>query len=68
MQGDCQVCDDKQFLGIGLLAILRQSLDRAIFSYIFIRKVRLNGVRASIAIVHIQKFYDISFDPHSSSE
>ena len=37
------------------LAILRKSLDRAIFLYIFIREARLNGVRASIAIVHIRK-------------
>ena len=45
--------------GIDLLAILRKSLDRAIFLYIFIREVRLNGVRASIAIVHIRKFYEM---------
>ena len=44
---------------IDLLAILRKSLDRATFLYIFIREVRLNGVRASIAIVHIRKFYEI---------
>ena len=42
---------------IDLLAIQLKSLDRAIFLYIFIREVRLNGVRASIAIVHIRKFY-----------
>ena len=42
---------------IDLLAILEKSLDRAIFLYNFIREVRLNGVRASIAIVHIRKFY-----------
>ena len=44
---------------IDLLAILQKSLDRAIFLYNFIRKVRLSGVRASIAIVHIRKFYKI---------
>ena len=44
---------------IDLLAILRKSLDRATFLYIFVREVRLNGVRASIAIVHIRKFYKI---------
>ena len=42
---------------IDLLAIPQNSLDRAIFSYIFIREVRSSDVRASIAIVHIQKFY-----------
>ena len=40
-----------------LLAILQKSLDRAIFLYIFIHEVRLSGVRASITIVHIRKFY-----------
>ena len=34
-----------------------ESLDRAIFLYIFMREVRLNGVRASITTVHIRKFY-----------
>ena len=38
---------------IDLLAILQKSLDRAIFLYILMRKVRLNGVGASITIVHI---------------
>ena len=42
---------------IDLLAILQKSLDRAIFLYIFILKIRLSGVRASNSIVHIQKFY-----------
>ena len=44
---------------IDLLAILRKSLDRGTFLYIFIREVQLNGVRASIAIVHIRKFYKL---------
>ena len=44
-------------LGIDLLAILQKSLDRAIFLYIFMREVRSSGVRASIAIVHIRKFF-----------
>ena len=35
---------------IDLLAIQQKSLDRASFLYISIREVRLNGVRASIAI------------------
>ena len=42
---------------IDLLAILQESLDRAIFLYIFIHEIRLSGVRASISIVHIRKFY-----------
>ena len=42
---------------IELLAILQKSLDRALFLYIFIREVRSSGVRASITIVHIRKFY-----------
>ena len=44
---------------IDLLAILKKSLDRAIFLYNFIHEVGLNGVRASIAIVHIRKFYKV---------
>ena len=44
-------------LTIDLLAILEESLDRAIFLYNFICEVRLSGVRASIAIVNIRKFY-----------
>ena len=44
---------------IDLLAILQKSLDRAIFLYILMRKVRLNGVGASITIVHIRKFYKL---------
>ena len=42
---------------INLLAVLQKSLDRALFLYIFIREARSSGVRASIAIVHIRKFY-----------
>ena len=42
---------------IDLLAILQKSLDRALSLYIFIRKVRLSGVRSSITIVHIRKFH-----------
>ena len=41
---------------IDLLAILRKSLDRAIFLYKFIHENRKSGVTASIAIVHIRKF------------
>ena len=37
---------------IDLLAILQKSLDRALFLYNFIRKVRLSGVGASISIAH----------------
>ena len=44
-------------LSIDLLAIQEKSLDRALFLYIFIHKIRSSGVRASIAIVHIRKFY-----------
>ena len=42
---------------IDLLAILQKSLDRALFLYIFINEARSSGVRASITIVHIRKFY-----------
>ena len=51
---------DKAYLvspAIDLLAILQKSLDRALSLYIFIREVRLNGVRVSITIVRIRKFY-----------
>ena len=44
---------------IDLLAILQKSLDRAIFLYNFIHDVRSSGVRASIVIVHIRKFYKL---------
>ena len=53
---------------IDLLAILRKNLDPAIFLYTFIREVRLNGVRASIAICIFEnstKRNEISFDAHS---
>ena len=42
---------------IDLLAIRQKSLDRALFLYIFIHEIRSSGVRASITIVHIRKFY-----------
>ena len=42
---------------IDLLAIQQTSLDRALFLYIFIHEIRPSGVRASITIVHIRKFY-----------
>ena len=45
--------------GIDHLAILQKSLDRATFLYIFMRKVRLNGARAWITIVHVRKFYKL---------
>ena len=42
---------------IDLLAILQESLDRALFSYNFIREVRSSGVRGSITIMNIRKFF-----------
>ena len=42
---------------IDLLAILQKSLDRALSLYIFIHGARSSGVRASIAIMDIRKFY-----------
>ena len=42
---------------IDLLAIQQKSLDRALFLYIFIHEIRSSGVRASITIVLIRKFY-----------
>ena len=44
---------------IDLSAILQKSLDRALFLIIFIQEARSSGVRASITIVHIRKFYRI---------
>ena len=41
------------------LAIVQKSLDRTLFLYIFIHKVRSNDVRASIAIALIRKFCKI---------
>ena len=54
-----------------LLAILQKSLDRALFLYISIHKVRLSGIRASISLVHIgnsTKSNKISFNPDSFLE
>ena len=51
-----EICQSDE---IDLLAILRKSLDRAIFLYNFIHEVRLSGVRASISIVRIRKFYQM---------
>ena len=58
---EVQVCAKAETRGleIDLLAILQKSLDRAIFLYNFIHDVRSSGVRASIAIVHIRKFYKL---------
>ena len=42
---------------IDLLAILKKSLDRAIFLYSFIHEIRKCCVRASIAIINIRTFY-----------
>ena len=49
----------RQYFLIDLLAALQESLDRAIFLYNFIREIRSSGVRASIEIVHIRKFYKL---------
>lgn len=42
---------------IDLFVVLKKSLDRAMFLCICIQSVRLDGVRASITIVYVQKFY-----------
>ena len=42
---------------IDLLAFQQKSLNRALFLYIFIHEIRSSGIRASITIVHIRKFY-----------
>ena len=47
------------FSVIDLLAILQKSLDRALFLYNFIREVRSSGVRGSIAIMHIRRFFKL---------
>ena len=44
---------------IDLLAILQKSLDRALFLYNFIRDARSSGVRGSITIMHIRKFFKL---------
>ena len=53
----CLAFSIQHFFKIDLLAIQQKSLDRALFLYIFIHEIRLSGVRASITIVHIRKFY-----------
>ena len=40
---------------IDLLAIQQKSLDRALFSYIFMHEVRSSGVRASILLCTFEK-------------
>ena len=45
------------WLLIDLSAVQQKSLDRALFLYISIHENRSIGVRASITIAHIQKFY-----------
>ena len=47
------------WLPIDLLATLEKSLDRALFLYNFIREVRSSGVRGSITIMHIRKFFKV---------
>ena len=49
----------RTYAPIDLSATPQKSLDRALFLYIFIRGVRLSGIRASITIVHIRKFYKL---------
>ena len=44
---------------IDILAIQQRSLDRALFLYIFIHGIRSSGIRASITIVYIRKFYEM---------
>ena len=46
-----------KYIEIDHTAILQKSLDRSLLLCIPIREVRSSGVRASIAIVHIRKFY-----------
>ena len=53
---------------IDLLAIVQKSLDQALFFYNFIREVRSSGVRASIPIVDIRKFFKMPFDSDSFLE
>ena len=43
----CCVCPE----ALDLLAILQKSLDRAVFFYIFISEVRLNGVKADLHFI-----------------
>ena len=50
------------FYSIELSAILRKSLDRLVFCFIFTPEDRSSVMRASITIVHIRKFCKISFN------
>ena len=47
---------------IDLLAILRMSLDRTLFLYNFIHEFLSSGVRSSITIMHIRKFFKLHHD------
>ena len=42
---------------LDILALLQNSLGRAMFLFFFIRKVRLSGVRNSMTTVHIRKIF-----------
>ena len=44
---------------VDLLAILQKSLDRALFLHNFILEARSNGVKDSITITHIRKFFKL---------
>ena len=44
---------------IDLLAILQKSLNRALILYNSICEIRSSGVRGSIAIMHIRKFFKL---------
>ena len=47
----------KKFSFTDLLAILQKSLDRALSLYNSIREVRSSGVKGSITIMHVRKFF-----------
>ena len=51
------ICEIDFFLRIFQQMFYEKSLDRVIFLYILIRAVRCSGIRASITIVHSQKFH-----------
>ena len=44
---------------IDFLAILEKSLDQSLFLYNFIREVRSSGVKGSITVMHIRKFFKL---------
>ena len=56
---ECDVIIGYYYPVIDSLSFLQKSLDRALFLYNLIHEVRSSGVRGSITIMHIRKFFKL---------